>query len=56
VSSLNYEKEKAYKLGLQDARQGRVYRHSVDPGSWLRYFLVDYDKGWKEGRLTRCIK
>ncbi|KKK61405.1 hypothetical protein LCGC14_3014650 [marine sediment metagenome] len=41
---------KAFKLGLQDARQGRVYRHSADLGSWLRDYLIDYDKGWVAGR------
>ena len=43
-------KAKAYKLGLQDAKQGRIYRHSADPGSWLQNYLVDYEQGWQDGR------
>ncbi len=40
----------AYRLGRQDARQGRVFRHSADPGSWVRNWLKDYDAGWEKGR------
>lgn len=43
----------AQRLGQQDARQGRVYRHSADPGSWLRNWLDDYEKGWNKGRAIR---
>ena len=43
-------KKMAYRLGLQDARQGRVYRHSTEPGHWLRDWLADYERGWQKGR------
>lgn len=42
--------QKAYLAGLSDARAGRVYRHSADPGSRNRDWLSDYEAGWKEGR------
>ncbi len=42
--------KRAYKLGRQDARQGRVFRHSADPGSWIRRYLSYYDMGWFEAR------
>ena len=41
---------KAFELGWQDAKQGRVYHHSADPGSWLRDYLLYYDRGWVAGR------
>ena len=45
-----YSRGVAYKLGLQDAKQGRVYRHSANPGSWVREWLIDYEQGWQKGR------
>lgn len=40
---------RAYRLGQQDARQGRVFRHSADPGTWIRALglLPNYDAGWQ---------
>lgn len=43
-------RQKAYDLGYQDAQHGRVYRHSANPGSWVRAWLSDYDAGWHAGR------
>ncbi len=46
----NQVKKRAESLGYQDAIQGRVYRHSAAPGSWLRDWMDDYEKGWQRGR------
>ena len=42
--------QKVERLGYQDAKQGRVYRHSADPGSRLRNWLAEYERGWQRGR------
>ena len=47
--------KKAEQLGYQDAKQGCVYRHSADPGSWLRNWLPEYERGWQRGR-QQCLR
>jgi len=49
-------KKMAYGLGSQDARQGRVFRHSAEPGHWVNHYLKDYDRGWAEGRQDESIR
>lgn len=38
---------RAYQLGVDDARLGRLYRDSAEIRSWVRQWLEEYDKGWK---------
>ena len=42
----------AERLGYKDARCGKVYRHSIDPGSWLMSWLNNYEDGWQRGRTA----
>ena len=39
----------AYRLGVLDARHGRIFRASVRPDDRLQaYWLNDYDNGWQD--------
>ena len=45
-------KKRAQWLGYKDAMTGRLYRHSVDPCTWLRSWLDEYEIGWQKGRQS----
>jgi hypothetical protein len=43
----------AFRAGLADARKGRPFRSSAQPGSPNR--VPDYDAGWRQGRRERIF-
>lgn len=52
ITTLFQVKEHARQLGYKDAMTGRPYQHSINPGSWMRSWMDEYEIGWKAGRET----
>jgi len=45
-----YTSSYVYDLGYADAKRGKVYRDSVQPGSRYRPWLDEYERGWSDAR------